>query len=323
VPTVGPNSDPERATTIGEAAHIYGARPGSKRFNPDETESARSAITNGIWLCRNCHGRVDADEQQYTSNVLFAWRELHEQFVQAELGSSTDRFLGERQAAALETFGSYPPLIRRIVIDQPPGWEWRLTAELIRHLNGPLHQRLSDLREGVLAAPQEHILEEEASEWVRQRLVEMSRLMKPFNGLIQRLNQSWGKPGEPGSVEEIHHICKLLQATLAQIVLLEERLYFANATKPYQRALTLLRDLTGSQVDKLAEIPAFMEELLLVLEEEQANKTGLTRVMTKTITFEAPGERLKELERELSRAESWGCLVIGFIILLWPLVVSL
>jgi len=30
--TVGPNTDPKKATVIGEAAHILGARPGSKPF---------------------------------------------------------------------------------------------------------------------------------------------------------------------------------------------------------------------------------------------------------------------------------------------------
>ena len=33
VQTVGPNSDPEKATTIGEAAHIMGAKLGSARYD--------------------------------------------------------------------------------------------------------------------------------------------------------------------------------------------------------------------------------------------------------------------------------------------------
>ena len=180
VSTVGPNSDPEKSTTIGEAAHIFGARPGSKCFRGDLSESARAAITNGIWLCRNCHKQVDADESRHTSDVLFAWREQHERFVLSELGSSTDRMLARQETTLLEEFASYPPIIRRIVIDKPDGWEWRLTAELLRHLNGPLLRRLSDLRKGLRAAPQEHISEEQAPEWVRERFAEMSRLMKPL-----------------------------------------------------------------------------------------------------------------------------------------------
>lgn len=319
--TVGPNSDPQRATTIGEAAHIFGARPGAKRFRADMTESARAAITNGIWLCRNCHGKVDSDERRYTSDVLFAWRELHEQFVQSELGNSADRILGEQQRAALERFASYPPLIRRIVIDKPDGWEWMLTAELMRYLNGPLFRKLSDLREGLHAAPQEHINEEEAPEWVQQRLTEMSRLMRPLESLSRRLNQSWGEPGEPGSVEEIHHVCVLFRSCLEQIVLFEERVYFTNGPKSYERALSLLRDIAGAQADKLAEIPKFLDDLLLLLEPEHTKDRGSPKTITKTIALEVSEARLDDLVREVNRAQYLGCMtIVGVGFLLWPIV---
>ncbi len=320
--TVGPNSDPQKATTIGEAAHIFGARPGAKRFRADMTESARAAITNGIWLCRNCHRQVDSDERRYTSDMLFAWRELHEQFVQSELGNSSDRILGEQQRAALERFAYYPPLIRRIIIDKPDGWEWRLTAELMRYLNGPLFRKLSDLREGLHAAPQEHVNEEEAPEWVQQRCTEMSRLMPPLDGLIRRLNQSWGEPGEPGNVEEIHHVCKLLQASLEQIVLFEERVYFTNGPKSYEKVLSLLRDIAGSQADKLAEIPTFLDELVLLLESEHAkDHHGPPQTITKTITLEVSEVRLANIVHEFKRAQGLVCLTILVVgLLLWPTV---
>jgi len=317
--TVGPSSDPQKATTVGEAAHIFGARPGAKRFRADMTESARAAITNGIWLCCNCHRQIDSDERRYTSDVLFAWRELHEQFVQSKFGNSADRIVDEQQRAALERFASYPPLIRRIVIDKPGGWEWRLTAELMRFLNGPLFRKLSDLREGLHAAPQKHINEEEAPEWVRQRLTEMSRLMRPLDGLIRRLNQSWGEPGEPGSVEEIYHVCILFQACLEQIILFEERVYFTNGPKSYENVLSLFRDIAGSQADKLAEIPLFLDELLLLA--EHAKDHSPPQTIIKTITLEASEARLDNLLREFKRAQGLGCLIIvGVGFLLWPIV---
>lgn len=317
--TVGPNSDPHKATTIGEAAHIFGARPDSKRFSESLTERARAAITNGIWLCCNCHRQVDSDEKRFTSDVLFAWRESHEQFVLSELGNSADRILGEQQRAALEMFASYPPLIRRIVIDKPDGWEWWLTAELMRYLNGPLFRKIADLREGLYAAPQEHINEEEAPEWVQQRLAEMSRLMEPLGGLIRRLNLGWGEPGEPGSVEEIYHVCTLFRATLEQIVLFEERVYFTNGPRSYQKVLNLLRDIVGSQANKLAEIPIFLDELLLLASERKDH--GPPQTITKTITLEVPEGRLDNLIRELRRAQNPGCLIIaGMGFLLWRIV---
>ena len=91
VATVGPNTNAEKATTIGEAAHIYGARPDAARFNDAMTDQARAEITNGIWLCRNCHKLIDADAQKFSAKMLFAWREEHEAFVAQQMGNRADR----------------------------------------------------------------------------------------------------------------------------------------------------------------------------------------------------------------------------------------
>ena len=48
VGTVGPNRDPLKSTVIGEAAHIFGARPKAKRYLSHMTDVARAEITNAI-----------------------------------------------------------------------------------------------------------------------------------------------------------------------------------------------------------------------------------------------------------------------------------
>ena len=196
--TVGPNTDPNKSTLIGEAAHIFGARPGAKRFELGMNDSARAEITNAIWLCRNCHKLVDTDENRYSREVLFAWREQHERYVLSELGNATDRIKLEQQNSELSQLHQYPPIVRRIVVDKPDGWEWRLTAELMRHLNGPLFRRMQDLRDGLYIKRQAHIETDEVVSWARNLLAELSNMLTPLCGLINRLNESWGEPGEPG-----------------------------------------------------------------------------------------------------------------------------
>ena len=46
--TTGPAEEPTKAINIGEAAHIFGANPGSKRFRLEMSGRARSEITNAI-----------------------------------------------------------------------------------------------------------------------------------------------------------------------------------------------------------------------------------------------------------------------------------
>lgn len=85
--TSGPNSESSKATVIGEAAHIKGARPDAKRYDSTMSDSARASIENGIWLCCNCHGLIDRDEARYTVDILHSWRKAHEHRIQSELGN--------------------------------------------------------------------------------------------------------------------------------------------------------------------------------------------------------------------------------------------
>lgn len=300
VNTIGPNSDPEKSTKIGEAAHIYGARIGSKRYSAKMTDSSRAEITNSIWLCRNCHKLIDSDEQKYSTNILYAWREQHEEFISSTLGNS-DQILYKEQISILKNFDGYPPLIKRIIIDKPDGWEFRLTAELMRFLNEPLFRKLSDLKNGLYLRPFENIDSEKALDWVQNKLNEMSRICAPTVGLLDQLTKSWGKPGEPGDVKEIHHITKLIKEYLEHVIDFEERIHFVNIPHEYQKATDLLKNLVGSQIAKLSSIPADLDEILLLAENQQENETP--KVITKEFILEVPVSWQKEFKREINRLQ--------------------
>lgn len=78
-PTSGPKLSVNGFVRSGEAAHICAASPGGKRYAPDMTKEERMSISNGIWLCRNCHKLVDSDEQRYTVAVLRSWKAIAEE----------------------------------------------------------------------------------------------------------------------------------------------------------------------------------------------------------------------------------------------------
>src|SRR3954447_16342553 len=75
--TDGGHSDDEKFSSVGEAAHIKGARLLSARFDENMTPEQRCHISNGIWLCSNCHPEVDADEKLYTAELLQKWKNEH------------------------------------------------------------------------------------------------------------------------------------------------------------------------------------------------------------------------------------------------------
>ena len=77
-PTSGPNSDPEKATVIGEAAHITAASPGGPRYDPDLTSDERKSIVNGIWLCSDCAKFIDREEAFVSVSMLREWKRISE-----------------------------------------------------------------------------------------------------------------------------------------------------------------------------------------------------------------------------------------------------
>ncbi len=302
VSTVGPNSDPEKATTIGEAAHICGARDKSARYNVNMSDIARAEITNAIWLCRNCHKKIDRDEQLYAPDLLFAWREQHEEFVAAELGNASDRIRTNLDSLDIEEFSSYPPVIRRIAIDKPEGWEWRLTAELMRHLNKKPIRRLQDLRDNLYVSSVRVVEESEVPDWANDVIEEMLVLISPVTNLLSRLTDSWGTSGVSGDIHEIHHICCLIRDYLEQIIHHEERLHHTRVPKRYKGVAQMLQDLLGSQIDKFDSIPDFLDEAVSLAMSEHEGTTEDPLVIQKTIEFTLPKNWNKKFERELRQA---------------------
>ncbi|MCC9065877.1 hypothetical protein [Flavobacterium piscisymbiosum] len=326
--TIGPNSNPEKSTKIGEAAHIYGARIGSKRYIHKMTDLARAEITNSIWLCRNCHKLIDTDEHKYSANILFAWREKHEGYIASSLGNSTDLILYEEQNSTLIDFNNYSPIIKRIIIDKPDGWEFRLTAELMRFLNDPLFRKLKDLKKGLYLKPLENIDADQAFNWIQERLVELTKISTPAVGLLDSLTKSWGRPGETGDLKEIHHVTKLIKEYLEHVIAFEERILFVNVPKEYEKAVHLLQNLIGSQAEKLSIIPLELDAIVSIIQNPQ-KENNIPPIIKKEIIFEIPDSWQKEFNNEITKLRrnsnftntksSTGCLValimiIAFII---------
>jgi len=303
VSTIGPNSDIEKATVIGEAAHIKGARSSSARYDSAMSDAARGEITNAIWLCRNCHKKIDRDSELYSEDLLFSWREEHETAITKRLGNKSDQLRNTAEKTELAEFASYPPIIRRIIIDQPAGWEWRLTAELMRYLNRPTFRRMNDLRQGHYTHPLESVADEDLIEWMQTRMAEMSSLIGPMEGLMERLTASWGEQGVAGDIDEIHHTCCLIQGNLKQIVEHEERTRFVRVSDDFEKLISLLQDCLGSQADKLQAIPDKLDEVVGMLDELSDKNDGEPTVIHQTIDIVLPPNWTKDMEREMRRAE--------------------
>lgn len=73
-PTVGPNEDEKKSTTVGYVAHICAASKNGPRFDPEQSEEDRKSLSNAIWLCGKCHPLVDKDWKYYPASTLRGWK---------------------------------------------------------------------------------------------------------------------------------------------------------------------------------------------------------------------------------------------------------
>jgi hypothetical protein len=72
--TIGPNTQADKSTKVGEAAHITAASIGGPRYDNTLTIQERSHIDNGIWLCSKCADLIDKDEKAYPVPLLKKWK---------------------------------------------------------------------------------------------------------------------------------------------------------------------------------------------------------------------------------------------------------
>jgi len=84
--TWGPNDSQFKATNIGQAAHITAAAPNGPRFDPKMSPERRSSALNGMWLCGNCHQKIDKDVNEYPVQKLLKLKQDAEENARKELG---------------------------------------------------------------------------------------------------------------------------------------------------------------------------------------------------------------------------------------------
>ena len=168
--TCGPSSEDDSAINVGEAAHIYGGKPGAARYNGTMTDEERSDPTNGMWLCRVCHKKIDADPTAYPADLLFEWKRDHEARVSSRLGKSSDMRI-KVQERTLAAFSEADYLSQQTIIDKPDHWEYKLTSQLLRHFLNPIQDRLRYLNEGFYALPIRKLRNDECLPWVMETFI--------------------------------------------------------------------------------------------------------------------------------------------------------
>lgn len=86
------DNEKEEVACIGENAHIYGENPGSARYNDQLDDKYINSEQNLIFLCCNCHKKIDTEILLYPANVLIDKKKEHEAWVIKSLEEQSVNF---------------------------------------------------------------------------------------------------------------------------------------------------------------------------------------------------------------------------------------
>lgn len=77
---------------IGENAHIYGEKPGAARYDASKEVGFINSENNLIFLCCNCHKKVDTEVSNYPPDKLLAIKQEHEKWVVRQLAENSGNY---------------------------------------------------------------------------------------------------------------------------------------------------------------------------------------------------------------------------------------
>lgn len=82
----------ESTACIGENAHIYGEKLGSARFDDSLDKKFVNSEENLIFLCSNCHSKIDKEPDRYSVKYLQTLKKEHENWVIEKLQASSANY---------------------------------------------------------------------------------------------------------------------------------------------------------------------------------------------------------------------------------------
>jgi hypothetical protein len=274
--TSGPTEEPLGSINVGEAAHIFGANPGSARFDPSMTPAERATITNAIWLCSTCHKIIDDDPQKYPAGLLFEWQREHEREMAALVGKSGALARKRYQERYLERFGRLSYLAERLITEKDDFWEYHLTSEILRAEMGPTIQRWNALKRGLYLKESIRIEKNDFLSWTANRQAEVKAIFLAASELVNvELAAAWGASGTQGSDDDIINTCKLLGELCKSILSWEESVRFVTVYAVHIEVHALYINTAGRVLDELAKIPTFLLDTLSAPELQSSYELNL------------------------------------------------
>lgn len=126
------------------------------------------------------------------------------------------------------------PRALRLALERPKAWEYRL---FLQSLIDEVERRtdlVREYREGLLLEASTSVSASDAPEWFLTRLHELQSLVASANRLInESAQEAFGKPGEPGDVEHIVWVSRMVAVVLENTIKWATRIRCTRLASPF------------------------------------------------------------------------------------------
>ncbi|MGZ9722811.1 hypothetical protein [Rhizobium miluonense] len=231
------------------------------RYRAEMSDEERAAITNAIWLCRDCHGLIDKDPLRFPSELLILWKEAHEKKLVDQIGKPGDvirKFAADRE---LKSLGDLPLYAEQLIREKPDHWEYMLTAELLDFHLAPVLRKARDLSQGLIVKPSAPLPRDEIFTWLHRKVIELSEAPNTFLALIEEIKVSWGPPGLPGEAANINHVCQLFAQAADYLVTIAEEIRFTYLPEGFEGLARALVEGALFPLKRMPELAAFIRSI--------------------------------------------------------------
>lgn len=190
---------------------------------------------------------------------------------------------------------SISELAHQIESGKPKGWEFKLTAELLRTNVDPIADQWHRLARGLYTERRGAVGREDALNWCAARVDEVPRICSVLGTLVnERLPASWGPPGQPGDADEIKSVCQKLTTCAGQILAWEETIRFTALPAECDDLKGLLSGFSGPILDQIARISGEIARIF-----DQGNPSGVFKI---ELVLKPPDHWEKQCKSALKRA---------------------
>jgi len=184
---------------------------------------------------------------------------------------------------------------QRLVFNRPAGWEYLLTAELLRSKLIPIKRKFTDLERGLIYRRTTSLQGEDFINWVGVMCTDLASLIRiASKAITQEIPNSWGLPGVAGDPLEIKHATDILISFCNGLLEWEVEVRSVVPPNPLQPLKQKMEGWTSQLLEEVVSFPDKLEEPF-----NQPNPTGQYDIHL--IFKEPPG--LAEARAEIQRLQ--------------------